>query len=344
MTPPDETLDPYRVLGLQVGADEEAVRRRYRELVRRHHPDVSHDSEKAHERFVRIQQAYRVLMDPQARAQWERKLGFGVAVPQVTVERPRSRFERLMVEGRELMVQRRYREARDAIAAAIELDPFSAEAYRLLGDIYMAGGNTQMCLELYREAELLEGQSAPPPPKPAPRPPTVAPSAPTQPAIRLPVLLAGAVVAAVSLNVMRLAGFPEHVWAFVSAGCAAAFALAATGAAGGVIERFDELLGLADVREPGRAATPGGLYIVVLSVLSPYVGLVAYAVTSIVTESYSRGILKVYATAFAVAFAAAHATGWSGAMVAVAPSVAFAAALGGWLIGSALAPGEWWRR
>ncbi|MBM3499850.1 MAG: hypothetical protein FJX74_14410 [Armatimonadetes bacterium] len=338
----DEAFDPYRILGLPVGSGEEAIRRRYRELVREHHPDVSCDAGKAHERFVRIQQAYRVLMDPNARARWERKARVEAApAPEVTVERPRSRFERLMVEGRELMLQRRYREARDAVAAAIELDPFSPEAYRLLGEVYMAGGNTQMCLELYREAELLEGQSAAAPPAPRPSAPTP-PAA--QPAVRFPRLVIGGVMAAACLAVMGSASFSAQATLFIGAGCASAFLLAAAGAASGAIEPFDELLGLAEVREPGRGAAPGGLYLVVLSVLSPYIGLPAYLVTAAVTESYSRGVLKVYAIAFAIALWAWLLAGGSGVFLAVAPSVSFLAGLLGWLVGSAAAPGEWWRR
>ncbi|MBM3476791.1 MAG: J domain-containing protein, partial [Armatimonadetes bacterium] len=59
MSGTDGEFDPYRVLGIPVGSGEEAIQRRYRQLVRKHHPDVSSDSKKAHERFVRIQHAYR---------------------------------------------------------------------------------------------------------------------------------------------------------------------------------------------------------------------------------------------------------------------------------------------
>ncbi|MBM3476998.1 MAG: tetratricopeptide repeat protein, partial [Armatimonadetes bacterium] len=325
-----------------VGSGEEAIQRRYRQLVRKHHPDVSSDSKKAHERFVRIQHAYRSLMDPQERARWERKAGYGAAAPpKVTVERPRSRFERLMVEGRELLVQGRFREARDAVAAAIELDPFSAEAYRLLGDIYMAGGNTQMCLELYREAELLEGKEPSPPPA-APKPSPVPEPAPT--GIRVPVLVMGLVGAAVCLTILTLTDFRADPGRFAGLGCGAAFLLGAAGAASGLLEPFDELLGLADVREAGRAAAPGGLYLIVLSVISPYAGLLFYGITSVVTESYSRGILKVYGITFAVALWAWLAAHGSATFAVVAPSVSFAATLGGWLAGSFATPGEWWRR
>ena len=342
MSGTDGDFDPYRVLGVPVGADEETIQHRYRQLVRKHHPDVSSDSKKAHERFVRIQQAYRSLMDPRERARWERRAGYrGAAPPKVTVERPRSRFERLMVDGRELLVQRRFREARDAVAAAIELDPYSAEAYRLLGDIYMAGGNTQMCLELYREAELLEGK--------APSPPPAAPSTTPAPEhvpvkVRPSVLVMGLAGAAVCLAILTLTDFRADPGRFAGLGCGAAFLLGAAGAASGLLEPFDELLGLADVREAGRAAAPGGLYLIVLSVISPYAGVLFYAITSVVTESYSRGILKVYGITFAVALWAWLVAHGSTAFAVVAPSVSFAATLAGWLAGSFAAPGEWWRR
>ena len=120
--------------------------------------------------------------------------------------------------------------------------------------------------------------------------------------------------------------------------------MGAAGVAAGLIEPFDELLGLADVREAGRAPAPGGLYVIVLTVVSPYAGLLFYAISSVVTESYSRGIVKVYGITFAIAFWAWLAAHGSVSFALIAPSVSFAATLAGWLAGSFATPGEWWRR
>ena len=344
-----EEFDPYRVLGLPIGADEAAVRHRYRELVRKHHPDVSADSEKAHRRFVRIQEAYRVLMDPEQRAQWEKRAGVGTAADwEVTVGRPGLRFDQLLGDGRRLLRHRRLREARDAVAAAIELNPFDPGAYRLLGDIYAAGGNMQMALELYREAQLLEGEPGAddrrpaargePEPEPEPEPP--------KPAVRAPVLAAGLLGTATCLAGMSLIGFSSAPSAFTALGAVAAFLVGAAGVVSGVIEPVDELLGLAEVRQPGRGATPGAIYLVVVSIISPYVGVLYYGIVSAVTESWSVGVLKVYAGTFILSLAAWLSAGGEGgwAFALLAPSLAFTGMLAGWIAGSFAAPGEWWRR
>ncbi len=343
----DEEFDPYRILGIPVGADEATIRSRYRELVRRHHPDVSADSQKAHQRFVRIQEAYRVLMDPRKRGEWERRAGVGtVTEPQVKVGGPGTRVEQLLAEGRRLLRQRRLREARDAVAAAIELNPFDAAAYRLLGDIYAAGGNMQMALELYREAKLLEGEMAPEEPRPATRREPSPEPVPESPAFRAPVLVVGLASACVCLAIMAVIGFSGNLFPFTAIGAVAAFLVGASGVASGAVEPVDELLGLAEVRESGKGAAPGAIYLVILSIVSPYIGIVYYGIVSAVTESWSRGMLKIYAATFILALVAWLAAGGEGgaAFALVAPSLAFLGTLAGWLAGSFAAPGEWWRR
>jgi tetratricopeptide (TPR) repeat protein len=343
-----DELDPYRVLGIPVGADDTAIRRRYRELVRKHHPDVSSDSQKAHQRFVRIQEAYRMLMDPEQRARWERQAGVGaVDEAEIRVGSAGTRFEQLLSEGRRLLRHRRVREARDVVAAAIELNPFDAAAYRLLGDIYAAGGNMQMALELYREAKFLEGEKPPheerraaPPERAAPEP------EPARPTTRVTVLVVGLGGACVCLGAMAAIGFTGNHSAFVALGAVAAFLVGSAGVVSGAVEPVDELLGLAEVREPGRGAAPGALYLIIISVISPYLGILYYGIVSVVTESWSRGILKIYASAFVLALAAWLAASGEGgvAFALVAPSLAFLGMLAGWVAGSFAAPGEWWRR
>ncbi|MEO1511906.1 MAG: DnaJ domain-containing protein, partial [Planctomycetota bacterium] len=63
--------DPYKVLGVSRDASEEQVRKAFRDLARKHHPDVSKD-EWAAERFAEIQRAYEILSDAEKRAQYDR--------------------------------------------------------------------------------------------------------------------------------------------------------------------------------------------------------------------------------------------------------------------------------
>ncbi len=59
--------DLYAALGLARDADEEKIRKTYRHLARRCHPDVNPGDAAAEERFKEISEAYAVLSDPEKR-------------------------------------------------------------------------------------------------------------------------------------------------------------------------------------------------------------------------------------------------------------------------------------
>jgi len=58
--------DYYKILGIKKGATDEEIRKAYRDLAKKHHPDVS-KSPDAPARFAEVQEAYDVLSDPQKR-------------------------------------------------------------------------------------------------------------------------------------------------------------------------------------------------------------------------------------------------------------------------------------
>src|SRR5918997_730709 len=62
-----ETKDLYKVLGVSKGASQEEIRRSYRKLARKHHPDANRDDPKAEDRFKEIQHAYEILSNPEKR-------------------------------------------------------------------------------------------------------------------------------------------------------------------------------------------------------------------------------------------------------------------------------------
>lgn len=66
------TKDYYEVLGVSREASGDEIKRAYRALARRHHPDVADDKSKAEHRFKEINEAYEVLSDPKKRAQYDR--------------------------------------------------------------------------------------------------------------------------------------------------------------------------------------------------------------------------------------------------------------------------------
>ncbi len=65
--------DYYETLGVPKNASAEDIKRAYKELVKKWHPDLhSSDKATAEEKFKEIREAYEVLSDPQKRAQYDR--------------------------------------------------------------------------------------------------------------------------------------------------------------------------------------------------------------------------------------------------------------------------------
>ena len=63
--------DYYDVLGLPRSATDRDIKRAYRRLARRYHPDVNPGDKTAEERFKEITEAYEVLGDPRKRAEYD---------------------------------------------------------------------------------------------------------------------------------------------------------------------------------------------------------------------------------------------------------------------------------
>src|SRR5579884_2936106 len=66
------TKDFYEVLGVNRTASADDIKRAYRQLARKHHPDVAEDKAAAEHRFKEINEAYEVLSDSQKRANYDR--------------------------------------------------------------------------------------------------------------------------------------------------------------------------------------------------------------------------------------------------------------------------------
>src|SRR5215212_3794006 len=66
-----ETKNLYKTLGVSKEASQEEIRRSYRKLARKHHPDANRDDPKAEERFKEIQHAYEILSNPEKRREYD---------------------------------------------------------------------------------------------------------------------------------------------------------------------------------------------------------------------------------------------------------------------------------
>src|SRR5437764_15024665 len=64
--------DYYEVLGVNRDADEEAIKKAYRRLAMKHHPDRSPDNPKAEELFKEAKEAYETLTDANKRGAYDR--------------------------------------------------------------------------------------------------------------------------------------------------------------------------------------------------------------------------------------------------------------------------------
>jgi molecular chaperone DnaJ len=69
------THDYYKTLGVDRSASPDEIRKVYRRLARKYHPDLNPGDKSAEERFKRVQEAYDILSDPKKRQMYD-QFGF----------------------------------------------------------------------------------------------------------------------------------------------------------------------------------------------------------------------------------------------------------------------------
>ena len=72
--------DYYEVLGVSKGASEEEIKKAYKKLARKYHPDMNPGDKTAEEKFKEINEANEVLSDPQKKARYD-QFGFAGVDP-----------------------------------------------------------------------------------------------------------------------------------------------------------------------------------------------------------------------------------------------------------------------
>jgi curved DNA-binding protein len=66
-----EYKDYYKILGVERNATQKEIKRAYRKLARKHHPDLNPGDTEAEERFKGINEAHEVLSDPEKRKKFD---------------------------------------------------------------------------------------------------------------------------------------------------------------------------------------------------------------------------------------------------------------------------------
>lgn len=64
-------IDYYQVLGLEKDASEQDIKKAYRKLARKFHPDLNPNNPEAHKKFQQINEAHEVLSDPEKRKKYD---------------------------------------------------------------------------------------------------------------------------------------------------------------------------------------------------------------------------------------------------------------------------------
>lgn len=72
--------DYYEVLGVNKGATDDEIKKAYRKLARKYHPDLNKDNPEAAEKFKEIGEAYEILSDKDKRARYD-QFGFAGVDP-----------------------------------------------------------------------------------------------------------------------------------------------------------------------------------------------------------------------------------------------------------------------
>lgn len=158
--------DPYKVLGLERGASDEEVKKAYRRLAKKYHPDANPGDEAAARKMQEINAAYEQIKNPQSNAEsggsygGDRYGGYG-SDPFGDVfrqwQRQQRQQESAQFHSNEAQAAYRYiqygrfQEALNALGSA-PLERRDAQWYYLSAMAHDGMGNRVMALEQMRQA------------------------------------------------------------------------------------------------------------------------------------------------------------------------------------------------
>ncbi len=186
-TPP--TKNYYELLGVPRTATTDEIKKRYRELARKLHPDVNPDKAGAARLFADVTTAYKTLTDADSRAVYdydqsrieEQRARANARATSTYTPPPTSPFNapprgasggaaestsggrssantsgadvsRLVAEAQAAFVRNKLVEARSLAQEALRLNRRNAQAYEVLGDVYRLQGKTEEAMNMYTMA------------------------------------------------------------------------------------------------------------------------------------------------------------------------------------------------
>lgn len=175
----------YEILGVPRTATQEQIKKRYRQLVRRYHPDVAEDKVTARLAFLQINEAYKTLTNADRRviydAEMDRQIA-GATPRAAQARRPastaysrrppapgqrrttraqeRPAVDRLLRDAEVAFMRGQLSAAMDFARAVINLDARNARAHVILGDVYRMQGRADEAVSMYTVALQLDPRNA----------------------------------------------------------------------------------------------------------------------------------------------------------------------------------------
>ena len=89
----EQKRDYYEVLGVSQGASEDEIKKAYKKMARKYHPDLNPGDKTAEEKFKEVNEAYEVLSDADKKARYD-QYGHAGVDPNFGAGRLRRRIRR----------------------------------------------------------------------------------------------------------------------------------------------------------------------------------------------------------------------------------------------------------